>query len=97
MWQSLVSSAQSKFHSGCGWPAFDKCYKDSVDVRPDLSLGMVRQEILCHKCGGHLEHVFTGERLTSTNERHCVNSVSVKFVKGRQGTEEEVVTSRGKN
>jgi len=89
-------SAQSKFNSGCGWPAFDKCYKDSVNVHMDCSLGMVRKEIVCHKCGGHLGHVFTGENLTATNERHCVNSISVKFVKGQQAAEEEVVASKTK-
>uniref|UniRef100_A0A0G4FGB5 Peptide-methionine (R)-S-oxide reductase n=1 Tax=Chromera velia CCMP2878 TaxID=1169474 RepID=A0A0G4FGB5_9ALVE len=73
-------SAKAKFDSGCGWPAFDKCFKGSVVTERDASMGMVRIEIMCGKCGGHLGHVFEGERMTSTNERHCVNSVSVKFV-----------------
>jgi len=74
-------SAQSKFNSGCGWPAFDKCYDKGVITEVDLAHGMKRIEIMCLKCGGHLGHVFTGERATPTNERHCVNSVSVKYVK----------------
>lgn len=69
-------SAKAKFDSGCGWPAFDKCYKGAIDTKTDSSFGMRRVEILCATCGGHLGHVFEGERMTSTNERHCVNSVS---------------------
>eukprot|EP00123_Amoebidium_parasiticum_P013451 comp21961_c0_seq1/m.31680 comp21961_c0_seq1/g.31680 ORF comp21961_c0_seq1/g.31680 comp21961_c0_seq1/m.31680 type:complete len:185 (-) comp21961_c0_seq1:374-928(-) len=75
-------SAASKFSSGCGWPAFDKCYKGSVAIEVDNTFGMRRVEIMCAQCGGHLGHVFHGERFTDTNERHCVNSVSVKYVKG---------------
>merc|ERR1711998_415044 len=77
-------SAEAKFKSGCGWPAFDKCYKGAVETTIDSSHGMRRIEITCAKCGGHLGHVFEGERMTATNERHCVNSVSVKFNKNIQ-------------
>lgn len=86
-------SAAAKFDSGCGWPAFDKCYKNAVDTEVDETLGMRRVEILCARCAGHLGHVFENENLTETNERHCVNSVSVKFVKGapeRPADEERV-------
>lgn len=80
-------------NSGCGWPAFDKCFKGSVVTETDNAYGMRRVEIMCGKCGGHLGHVFEGERMTPTNERHCVNSVSVKFQKGPipEGLEEEKV------
>lgn len=81
-------SADAKFKSGCGWPAFDKCYKGSIKTKTDNTLGMKRVEIMCNSCGGHLGHVFEGERMTPTNERHCVNSVSIKFVKGKMDTEE---------
>jgi len=73
-------SAAAKFDSGCGWPAFDKCYKGSVRTEIDGSLFMRRIEILCAKCDGHLGHVFEKEGFTPTMERHCVNSVSVDFV-----------------
>jgi peptide-methionine (R)-S-oxide reductase len=73
---------QAKFDSGCGWPAFDKCIKGSIATHTDNSLFSTRTEIVCAKCGGHQGHVFEGEHLTDTNERHCVNSVSIKFVKG---------------
>ena len=75
-------SAEAKFKPGCGWPAFDKCYKGGVKTIEDNSYGMRRIEILCARCDGHLGHVFVGEGMTKTNERHCVNSASVKFVKG---------------
>lgn len=81
-------SASSKFKSGCGWPAFDMCYKGSVATNVDMSFNQRRIEILCAKCGGHLGHVFEGERMTPTNERHCVNSVSVKYVAGSSDQEE---------
>ena len=75
-------SAQAKFDSGCGWPAFDKIVKGAVVTQTDNTLGMKRVEILCSGCGGHLGHVFEGEGFTPTMERHCVNSVSVKYVEG---------------
>jgi len=73
-------SAAAKFDSGCGWPAFDRIVKGAVVTQTDTSLGMRRVEILCGSCGGHLGHVFEGERFTRTNERHCVNSASVRYV-----------------
>ncbi len=89
-------SAQSKFDSGCGWPAFDKCYKGSVATHVDNAFGMRRVEIVCARCEGHLGHVFTGEHKTATNERHCVNSVSVKFVKGESPLKAEEVLEGNK-
>lgn len=75
--QKLFSSA-SKFDAGCGWPAFDEFIGDSVELHPDPD--GFRTEITCSNCGGHLGHVFMGERLTDKNTRHCVNSLSIKFV-----------------
>jgi len=86
-------SAASKFDSGCGWPAFDKCYQGSVTTEVDASMGMRRVEIMCSSCGGHLGHVFEGEGFTNTNERHCVNSVSVKYDPGSLDAAEQPVMS----
>ncbi|KAL1838706.1 hypothetical protein VTJ49DRAFT_2296 [Mycothermus thermophilus] len=67
--------AQHKFSSGCGWPAYFDCIPGAVVQHEDRSHGMVRTEIVCANCGGHLGHVFKGEGFpTPTDERHCVNS-----------------------
>ncbi|KAK4134941.1 methionine-R-sulfoxide reductase [Trichocladium antarcticum] len=72
--------ATHKFSSGCGWPAYFDSIPGAVVRHEDRTLGMARTEIVCANCGGHLGHVFKGEGFaTPTNERHCVNSVSLTF------------------
>src|SRR5690625_46472 len=77
--QKLFES-EAKFRSDCGWPSFDEAIEGSVVYEKDTSFGMIRTEVLCSKCGGHLGHVFN-DGPTKSGERYCINSVSLKFDK----------------
>ena len=67
-----------KFESGCGWPSFDNAIEGTVVYERDTTHGMIRTEILCAACGGHLGHVFN-DGPTETGLRYCVNSASIDF------------------
>lgn len=74
-----VFESESKFESGCGWPSFDApAGKEALTLHRDLSHGMVRTEIRCSGCDGHLGHVFP-DGPTSTGLRFCLNGVALRF------------------
>ncbi len=77
---SALFTSTSKFDSGCGWPSFDASEEGKILYKKDTSHGMIRTEVLCANCGGHLGHLFN-DGPTETGQRYCVNSLSINFKK----------------
>lgn len=75
---SALFQSDSKFNAHCGWPSFDKAIEESIRYEKDTSSGMIRVEIICNQCDGHLGHVFE-DGPTNTGLRYCVNSASIQF------------------
>ena len=78
---NVLFRSENKFDSGTGWPSFTAPYcEEAVENVMEIRFSKRRIAVSCARCGGHLGHVFTGEQLTPKNVRHCVNSLSLKFV-----------------
>jgi peptide-methionine (R)-S-oxide reductase len=75
--------SNSKYESHCGWPSFDDAISGKVEFVSDTSLGMIRTEIICATCNGHLGHIFDDGPKETTGKRYCVNSTSITFVKSK--------------
>lgn len=83
----LLFTSTTKYHSGCGWPAFyDKAGNNAVITRMDYSFGMTRIEVLCKRCESHLGHVFDDGPKDKTGLRYCINSISLTFEKAATDT-----------
>ena len=82
--ETPLYKSSSKFNSNCGWPSFDEEIENAIIKTPDNSYNMQRIEICCAKCNGHLGHVFYGEKYTAKNTRHCVNSLSLRFIPDKE-------------
>lgn len=83
---SLLFESAKKFDAHCGWPSFYDALPGTVLFHDDTTLGMKRTEVTCATCGGHLGHVFEGEGLgVPTDQRYCINSLSMNFIpKGQE-------------
>lgn len=73
--------SNSKYESHCGWPSFDDAIPGTIEFTKDTTLGMIRTEITCTKCDGHLGHIFDDGPKETTGKRYCVNTSSITFVK----------------
>ena len=78
---TVLFKSNNKYESHCGWPSFDDAILGTVAYKKDNTRGMIRTEIVCANCGGHLGHIFDDGPKETTGKRYCVNSLSLEFKK----------------
>ncbi|MBI2137170.1 peptide-methionine (R)-S-oxide reductase MsrB, partial [Candidatus Woesearchaeota archaeon] len=78
---NVLFASETKYDSGCGWPAFFEANEGSITTKDDRSIGMRRIEVMCRRCGSHLGHVFDDGPKDMGGKRYCINSVALNFVK----------------
>lgn len=76
-----IFDSSAKFMSDCGWPSFDQAINGAVNYVEDTSYGILRTEVICAKCSGHLGHVFDDGPQETTGKRYCINSLAMDFKK----------------
>jgi peptide-methionine (R)-S-oxide reductase len=81
---NVLFTSETKYDSGCGWPAFFEANKDSIVTKDDFNFGMRRIEVMCKKCGSHLGHVFDDGPKEEGGKRYCINSLALEFEKKRK-------------
>ena len=83
---TVLFESDAKYNSGCGWPAFTKpAENEKIEEKRDVSFGMIRTEVLCAECGGHLGHVFPDGPPEEGGMRYCINSLSLDFDENGSG------------
>jgi len=78
---AVLFKSDNKYESHCGWPSFDNAVKGAIITQADYTHNMIRTEIVCANCGGHLGHIFDDGPQETTGKRYCVNSTSLNFIK----------------
>ncbi len=78
---NVLFTSDTKYDSGCGWPAFFAANEGSISTKDDVSFGMRRIEVMCRRCGSHLGHVFDDGPKDKGGKRYCINSLALSFEK----------------